>query len=133
MAAPKMATSTMPTYDVVVIGAGVAGTRAASLLHQQNISVALLEARDVSCVLESLRRLLDALLQRVGGRTYAIPTGVGEEMVDLGGQWIGPSQLRVNKLVQELGIKTYPQVRCGCCSSTAVVNLSLVRRWQACT
>src|SRR4029079_19520619 len=32
----------------------------------------------------------------------------GGEVVEMGGQWIGPQQLRVNKLVAELGLETFP-------------------------
>lgn len=75
--------------DVVVIGAGLAGLRAARDLAASGAGVAVLEARD-----------------RVGGRTYSVP--VGEATFDLGGQWIGPTQERVARLANELGAATFP-------------------------
>ncbi len=76
--------------DVVVVGAGLAGLAAARSLRASGCDVAVLEARD-----------------RVGGRVlnHQLPGG---EVVEMGGQWIGPSQLRVNKLVAELGLETFP-------------------------
>jgi len=74
--------------DVVVIGAGLAGLSAARRLADQGRSVVVLEARD-----------------RVGGRTLTrTANGVA---LDVGGQWIGPTQDRMAALAGELGIGTF--------------------------
>ncbi|CAG2246253.1 MAO [Mytilus edulis] len=48
---------------------------------------------------------------RVGGRTFSVPlkTGTGTDIFDLGGQWVGTSQVDVMDLLKELGIDTYSQ------------------------
>jgi monoamine oxidase len=76
--------------DVVVVGAGLAGLSAARVLAAAGRSVAVLEARD-----------------RVGGRTLNRSVG-GGEVVEAGGQWIGPTQDRLAALASELGVRTYP-------------------------
>ena len=76
--------------DVVVVGAGLAGLSAARSLGAAGVSTIVLEARD-----------------RVGGRVLNHDLGNGD-VVELGGEWIGPAQLRVNKLVAELGLETFP-------------------------
>jgi monoamine oxidase len=78
------------SVDVVVVGAGFAGLAAARLLEASGRSVAVLEARE-----------------RVGGRVHGHTFADGTT-VEVGGQWIGPGQLRVNKLVSELGLETFP-------------------------
>jgi monoamine oxidase len=76
--------------DVVVVGAGLAGLSAARSLRASGCDVAVVESRD-----------------RVGGRVlnHQLPGG---EVVEIGGEWIGPQQLRINKLVAELGLETFP-------------------------
>jgi monoamine oxidase len=78
------------SLDVVIIGAGVAGLVAARELQRRGRSLVVLEARD-----------------RVGGRTLS--QRIGNEVLDLGGQWIGPTQNRLANLAHELGIQTFPQ------------------------
>jgi len=80
--------------DVVVVGAGFAGLTAARELTGAGRSVVVLEARD-----------------RVGGRTCT-EEHLGT-WIDLGGQWIGPGQDRIEALVAELGFRTYPQTEAG--------------------
>jgi len=80
----------MKQFDVVVVGAGLAGLCAARRLSQARLSVAVLEARD-----------------RVGGRTWSRALADGT-VLDLGGQWIGPMQTRVLALARELGVATFP-------------------------
>lgn len=81
----------MHDADVVVIGAGVAGLVAARELTDRGYQVLVLEARD-----------------RVGGRTFNAPLPDGTGVVELGGQWVGPGQDRVLRLMGELGIGTFP-------------------------
>jgi monoamine oxidase len=75
--------------DVAVIGAGLAGLTAASDLAHSGRSVVVLEARD-----------------RVGGRTLNHPVGRGE-VVEVGGQWVGPGQDRILARARELGVATF--------------------------
>jgi monoamine oxidase len=77
------------TVDVVVVGAGLAGLSAASDLVHRGHSVAVLEARD-----------------RVGGRTLNHPVG-GGEVVEVGGQWVGPGQDRILARARSLGVRTF--------------------------
>lgn len=81
----------MQHFDVVVIGAGLSGLTAAEILARAGRRVAVVEARE-----------------RVGGRSLTVQSASGMS-VDLGGQWIGPTQHRVQGLVERLGLKTYPQ------------------------
>ena len=76
--------------DVVVVGAGLAGLVTARQLTRSGRSVRVVEARD-----------------RVGGRTYDRVLDDGTR-VELGGQWIGPTQDRIAALATELGLATFP-------------------------
>lgn len=76
--------------DVVVVGAGFAGLTAARRLTKAGASVIILEARE-----------------RVGGRVVNAPLGP-EKQVEMGGQWIGPTQDRVAALADEVGVETFP-------------------------
>jgi monoamine oxidase len=63
---------------------------AARRLVAHELDVVVLEARD-----------------RVGGRTEGGRTGDGTPL-ELGGQWLGPTQDRMYELVAELGLETFP-------------------------
>ncbi len=76
--------------DVVVVGAGLAGLVAARDLIAAGRSVAVIEARD-----------------RVGGRLLNADLGDGK-VVEVGGQWVGPTQHRALALASELGVETFP-------------------------
>jgi monoamine oxidase len=76
--------------NVVVVGAGIAGLTAARRISAAGRSVVVLEARD-----------------RVGGRTLNHTFADGT-IVELGGQWVGPTQDRVLALLRELNIATFP-------------------------
>jgi monoamine oxidase len=75
--------------DVVVVGAGLSGLTAARKLAAAGRSVIVLEARD-----------------RVGGRTLNHSIGKGK-VIEVGGQWIGPTQDHLAALARELGIRTF--------------------------
>ncbi len=76
--------------DVIVVGAGLAGLVAARQLVAASREVLVLEARD-----------------RVGGRTANASIGAGK-VVEMGGQWVGPTQDRLLALAGELRIETFP-------------------------
>jgi monoamine oxidase len=80
--------------DVVVVGAGFAGLTAARRLRAAGYSVVVLEAD-----------------KRVGGRTK--PGKVLGEVVDLGGQWVGPTQTHLLALAKEMNVATYEQYATG--------------------
>ena len=82
-------TNSCERVQVVVIGAGISGLHAARLLRDK-FSVKLLEARD-----------------RVGGRLQN-HTFANGDTVDVGGQWVGPGQERMYRLIEELGARTWP-------------------------
>jgi monoamine oxidase len=81
--------SSSPDVDVVVVGAGLAGLTAARDLVRRGLTVRILEATD-----------------RAGGRVFGAPLN-GEEMIEMGGQWVGPTQDHVLDLVSEFGLRTH--------------------------
>src|SRR3954447_3211391 len=81
--------------DAVVVGAGLAGLAAARALERAGRSVVVLEARE-----------------RAGGRVESVDLG-GETWMDVGGQWIGPTQDRLAALARELGADTFPTYATG--------------------
>jgi monoamine oxidase len=76
--------------DVAVVGAGLAGLVAARDLLAAGLSVLVLEARN-----------------RVGGRLLNHELK-GGAVVEVGGQWVGPTQDRVMALAEELGVGLFP-------------------------
>ena len=84
--------------DVVIVGAGLAGLMAARRLTEAGIAVLVPEAHE-----------------RVGGRTYTRPASDGT-LLDLGGQWVGPTQHRLPGLGE------------GRCSATTTDPSTLAKR-----
>ncbi|HEX5929179.1 MAG TPA: FAD-dependent oxidoreductase [Solirubrobacterales bacterium] len=76
--------------DVAVVGAGLAGLVAARRIAAAGARPLVVEARD-----------------RVGGRLLNEEIGDGK-VVEVGGQWIGPTQERIAALAAELGVGTFP-------------------------
>jgi monoamine oxidase len=76
--------------DVVVVGAGFAGLAAARALVAGGVEPVVVEARDW-----------------VGGRVVNEDIG-GGKVVEMGGQWVGPTQDRIAAMASELGVETFP-------------------------
>lgn len=76
--------------DVAIVGAGLAGLVAARRLAAAGLEPVVVEARE-----------------RVGGRLLNEEIGEGK-VVEVGGQWIGPTQRRIAALASELGVGTFP-------------------------
>ncbi len=76
--------------DVAIVGAGLAGLVAARRVAAAGLRPQILEARD-----------------RVGGRLLNEPLDA-VNVVELGGQWIGPTQDRIAALAAGLGVGTFP-------------------------
>jgi len=79
----------MSNPDVIVVGGGLSGLYAARTLRKARFDVQLLEARD-----------------RVGGRTQS--ERIGNARLDVGGQWVGPTQDRILALSDELKVARFP-------------------------
>jgi monoamine oxidase len=81
--------------DVAVVGAGLAGLTAARRIARAGQSVLVLEAR-----------------KRVGGRTLNHSIG-GGEVIEVGGQWVGPTQDHVLGLMRRLRIGSFETYNSG--------------------
>lgn len=97
----------MHDLHVIVVGGGLAGLSAARALVAAGRTVTVLEARE-----------------RIGGRTHGgfLNNGVP---VELGGQWVGPTQDVVLGLIDELGLSTFPSYDEG--DAVTVVDGSRIR------
>ncbi len=90
------ATKELGIQDAIIIGAGISGMTAARDLDLAgNRNFLVLEARD-----------------RVGGRTYNHQLA-GGGFSEAGGQWIGASQDAIYKLIDDMGIGTFPTLTAG--------------------
>jgi monoamine oxidase len=77
------------TANVIVVGAGLSGLCSARELVRQGKDTLVLEARD-----------------RVGGRMVRKSVIEGG-WIDLGGQWIGPTQVGILSIAESLGVKHF--------------------------
>jgi monoamine oxidase len=81
-------TRAVEIHDVVVVGAGFAGVTAARELATGGRSVVVVEARD-----------------RIGGRTWYKRSALGSWDLEMGGNFIDPSQQLVGREVSRYGIE----------------------------
>ncbi len=77
--------------DVVVVGGGISGLTAARKLRSRGAKVLVVEARD-----------------RVGGRVLNHHLHAGG-VIEAGGAFVGPTQDRILRLADELGVKTFKE------------------------
>ena len=89
--APRMALAASRT-DVVVIGAGLSGMKAAMMLREQGYKVVVLEADS-----------------RVGGRVETVETADGP--IDVGASQVGRGYARVLDMCQKLNLRLIPEDR----------------------
>jgi monoamine oxidase len=82
----------MDHVDVVIVGAGFAGLSAAKYLSSKPIKYLLVEGRS-----------------RVGGRSLSQQINDQKLTIDLGGQWIGPSQKRILSFIKEFNFQLIEQ------------------------
>ncbi len=86
-------------YDVIIVGAGLSGLRAAYDVQQAGLSCIVLEARD-----------------RVGGKTWSVPLASGKGVVDIGAAWINDTnQSFMYALTKRFGIQLLKQNTEGDC------------------
>ena len=97
------------TADVAIVGAGFSGLAAAQELVAAGLDAVVLEARD-----------------RVGGRVLNHELR-GGEVVEVGGQWVGPTQRALLGLAAELDVETYPTHTEG---DNLIVYRGRVRRYR---
>jgi len=81
--------------DVIVVGAGLSGLSAARELIHRGKDTVVLEARN-----------------RVGGRMVR-KSVIDGGWIDLGGQWIGPTQANILSLAKSLGVKHFDSYATG--------------------
>jgi monoamine oxidase len=77
------------SFDCIIIGGGFSGLAAARMLHKAGKNFILLEARD-----------------RLGGRVHTQYFDDGK-YIDVGGQWVGPTQDRMYELASKYGMEWY--------------------------
>src|ERR1700731_3825024 len=75
-------------YDIVVVGAGMAGLTAARALAERGRKVLVVEAQD-----------------RIGGRIWT--RHVGDEAIELGAEFIHGRPPELWALIEEAGLETY--------------------------
>ncbi|WP_066066732.1 flavin monoamine oxidase family protein [Neobacillus soli] len=86
-------------HPVIIVGAGLSGLRAASLLTEQGIKCRVQDARD-----------------RIGGRVLSIPVPNRPDLgkFDLGPTWFWPqNETHIANLVKELNLETFEQYKEG--------------------
>jgi monoamine oxidase len=81
-----------PAVDVVVVGSGLAGLTAARCLQRSGLTVRVLEA-----AAQAGGRMRRTRLSWPGGGAW----------VDLGGQWVGPTQTRMLALLEHHGLARF--------------------------
>ncbi len=86
----------MQTVDVIIIGAGLSGLYAATLLQQNGLSYQLYEAST-----------------HLGGRLRSSPATATVPGIDLGAAWFWPHQSKVPALLTQLGLGHFSQYVAG--------------------
>lgn len=92
---PSTTSKTHGSIDVLVIGAGLSGLRAALEVQAAGLTCAVVEATD-----------------RVGGRTLSVPSAPGAQgVIDLGASWINDtSQAEMYRLLGLYGLHAERQI-----------------------
>ena len=88
MASPPAAAANSQPWDVIVIGAGIAGLASARALAEAGLRTLVLEARD-----------------RIGGRILTLHRG--SEVIELGAEFIHGRSPTLWSLIDETGLATY--------------------------
>ncbi|KAE8420759.1 hypothetical protein BDV36DRAFT_306243 [Aspergillus pseudocaelatus] len=96
---PRSPSLEQKRWDVIIVGAGLAGLTAADQLSKAGLSCLVVEARD-----------------RVGGRTWSIPVPNGRGSMDIGASWLNDTnQSQISQLAKRLGVDFTVQNTTGNC------------------